>query len=1361
MRKIYYMPAIDYIVHGTCPVQLKHDNVSQDCCVAQEKRNAHSLSDMARCPAGGLSAITCSVNVLRGARIIPWLAGEYRLHKGMQFSQAFLGRYQVIRPIGKGGMGEVYLAGDLFTKRQVALKQLKRHLISHSAVASMKYEFGIMNQLRDPYLVRVYDFFLTPFRLTPCISMEFIDGFVLDTVIPMLPLHDRLVILLKITRALAALHSLNILHLDIKAANVMVRRNNEPVLMDFSLSRQVHDIDPSQVMGTINYMAPEMLHHRVPLDTYTDIYSLGVLFYKVLTKHFPYHVSTPKELMSAFALLQRNGLYAMSAYDVNIPSGMQNLVAKMLKVSAAERPADATAIAGMLEQQIGDVARHVKVPVSYLFYSRFVDRRDSLRIIQQMVGRVRTASGDNPAVINVYGPQGIGKTRLAQQAKYMMQLAGIITIDSACFKLLEGSNSVIVDILEKVRALLASYGQEFPFAADEQVPDDPMETRTYSNGLVADSSPLSGAKAPEGAQIQRLLSRLDLLIGDYLRPEILGSSLKIMKTLSIKELYQKTFRLLSQISALFPFALLIENGDQDAGIRDFLKLYIPFYRYNRRSKRFFLLITSQTQLLPHADDLYWALPLENLDKAACRGLIESMLLTRLRPDMLDLFYTHSNGYPVHIQEWLRFLFYNGDVHWTGSQWLLHAKALAPQSLTGLLQRNLARLSPGSFHILAAIALAGMPLVFTVLTDVFPAMTPGELGETLAVLENEQWLESRFLLSGQKEYSLGHDSLSATVLRGLDQENQVSLLKRLTGAFFTYSAKNRVLPGILARIAYQAREYPLAYAYAKRAAGQLIENFSFSPGLKMLNIAMYALNRLGARYQARHKDRRLKLYLLHTKLANRNSRYKYVHAWLVKSAPMAKATTCLSLKMDHLMYRRDYYLYVGQLDKAKRIAKGTIQLSRDRDREFYVKALAGYARILYLMEQYKELQQVYRDLREPIYQLRNKDFIGLYHMNRGIFAKGGPRYQHAIADYKTALAIAKETGNIYLLASCYGNIAIYYWYFGSLEQVLEYHKLSMLHFKRMSYHFGLVNGYFLLSLFFFVKHDCKKSIASADKCIQLNAQQYIEDILFCDSLEMVFINLYARLDPRALTDKEKAYARDFSLHPYVGDFASVVAACARLRMQLFVFGRPEALDRSFRELEDGIASLRRKGLDAADGYAKVLSCLKRCAGYAHTGERAEGLKVQEFIVENFQRWPLMYSIHSHELLLLALYYRHMDLARDMVKNLFQTGHSNIMYGIFRALRPLYATLLPMRARNADARVAPRDLTDIPAAAGKLPLRYGLAVYRLVHTLVPDVAEDERARFSQWHDGLERSARKRLPEDEYTRVCLLHGLRPSRT
>ncbi len=249
-----------------------------------------------------------------------------------------IGAYEILRVLGQGGMGTVYLAEDHSLDRRVALKILPPHFADDpEIVARFQREARALAKVRHPNLMHIYT--VGEHEGRPYFAMEYIKGSTLNTILAKagrIPAEQAAHIAAEVMSALDKVHQAGIVHRDIKAGNIMIDEDGRAVLMDFGLARQAHDAaltGDHTVLGTPNYMSPEQAKGE-RVDARTDIYSLGIVLYEMLTGAPPFKGKTSFEILRQHI---ESSVPPPSAVQPGIPAGFDPVVARAVAKSPVDR----------------------------------------------------------------------------------------------------------------------------------------------------------------------------------------------------------------------------------------------------------------------------------------------------------------------------------------------------------------------------------------------------------------------------------------------------------------------------------------------------------------------------------------------------------------------------------------------------------------------------------------------------------------------------------------------------------------------------------------------------------------------------------------------------------------------------------------------------------------------------------------------------------------------------------------------------------------------------------------------------------------------------------------------------------------
>jgi eukaryotic-like serine/threonine-protein kinase len=220
--------------------------------------------------------------------------------------QEHIGKYPLLREIGSGATSKVYLARDPFAERDVAIKVFLFDKDADSEQERMKHksfiaEASLAGKLAHPHIVDIFDAVVEPER--SYLVMEYVPGTTLEAhadVSRLLPVSKVVEIIFKCIRALEYAHRHGVIHRDIKPGNILLSQSGETKVSDFGASFQQKLQDTTQIsgVGSPAYMSPEQVRLE-PLTHQTDIYSLGVTMYRLLTGRLPFSASTQPALTYA------------------------------------------------------------------------------------------------------------------------------------------------------------------------------------------------------------------------------------------------------------------------------------------------------------------------------------------------------------------------------------------------------------------------------------------------------------------------------------------------------------------------------------------------------------------------------------------------------------------------------------------------------------------------------------------------------------------------------------------------------------------------------------------------------------------------------------------------------------------------------------------------------------------------------------------------------------------------------------------------------------------------------------------------------------------------------------------------------
>ena len=326
-------------------------------------------------------------------------------------------RYRIIRKLGEGGNGEVFLAEDTVRGAQVALKFFSaEHSIDD---ARARKEFVLASRLTHPFLVETYDcatvqsggdqrmagrLFFTMEYLQAKDALSFFGA--LQHSVRKVALIEECCV--QMLAALYFIHEAGVIHLDVKPQNVFIREENGKIaikLGDFGFSTSHAELAGAPAKGTVEYISPEIAQGK-DVDGRTDLYSLGIMLYQLLEGRCPFESASPVEL------LKRIIAEEVPALKAAIPSGsfLPGVISRLTSKEPARRPAS---VSELLEHDF--LPLHDSLVMRSLFtphQSKFLGREQELHALGSLLEGLSAPTLPPLRSAIIVGSEGIGKSRL-------------------------------------------------------------------------------------------------------------------------------------------------------------------------------------------------------------------------------------------------------------------------------------------------------------------------------------------------------------------------------------------------------------------------------------------------------------------------------------------------------------------------------------------------------------------------------------------------------------------------------------------------------------------------------------------------------------------------------------------------------------------------------------------------------------------------------------------------------------------------------------------------------------------------------------------------------------------------------------
>src|SRR5438132_11680231 len=328
--------------------------------------------------------------------------------------QVLADRYHIMKKLGEGGMGQVYLAEHVKMGRRSAIKVMNPSMVHDpEAVARFNREASNASRISDAHVCAIYDFGETPEGLI-YLAMEFIEGEPLTELIRSeggLPLARAADIAIQVAAALQAAHDLGIVHRDLKPDNIMLTRGRDGAdavkVVDFGLAKAVGGEGGGQkvtrtglVIGTPEFMSPEQLSGD-KLDGRSDVYSLGLVLFNMLTGTLPFPADSVQEAMIKRLTDEPAELIEVRP-DLHFPPGLQ----QVLNTALARSPVDRYQSAAKLAHDLAAVAGLSRAAGGAALPATLSDGDDETDLIEPVRARKRSRVPIVVGVIVVLGAAG-------------------------------------------------------------------------------------------------------------------------------------------------------------------------------------------------------------------------------------------------------------------------------------------------------------------------------------------------------------------------------------------------------------------------------------------------------------------------------------------------------------------------------------------------------------------------------------------------------------------------------------------------------------------------------------------------------------------------------------------------------------------------------------------------------------------------------------------------------------------------------------------------------------------------------------------------------------------------------------------
>jgi serine/threonine protein kinase/tetratricopeptide (TPR) repeat protein len=749
-----------------------------------------------------------------------------------------IAHYRVIQPLGSGGMGSVYLAEDTRLQRLVAVKLLREDVASHEGhLTRLLQEARAASALNHQNIVTVHE--IGEANGLPFMVTEFVEGRTLRELGP-LSVRDALDIGIQTASALVAAHAAGVIHRDLKPANIMRRPDGVVKILDFGIAKRTPmaslddaptvsfpDIEASAIVGTVGYMSPEQVRGRT-LDARSDVFSIGVVLYELLTGTRPFPGQTAGEVLGA--ILYRTPAPA-STLSPEVPATLDAILQRALAKDVEARYRSM--------RELHDDLRRLGAEFDLdSRESHSVSSRTPLtRQPHAIAGRVTetaalwngfiSAQEGHGVVLSIAGEAGIGKSALVEdfltraQAEHTFMIAR-----GSCSERLAGSEAYL-PILEALDALVGGP------SGDEVA----QVMKTEASSWYVQVAP----PQPDDPAFGMLTSQLRHSSAERLKRDMVA--------------------VLQRLSQQTPIVLFLEDLHwSDASTVDLL----AYIGTRIQGLRVLVIVTYRPSELYRTHHPFLSVKLELQSRGACR---ESVLTTLGRHELnayvtrefpghdfpdafLRLIHEKTEGYPLFFVDLCRYLRDRGVITRAADGWHLRDSVdqiaqHVPESVRSMIERKIGQLPEDDRRLLAAASVQGRTFHAAILART-QEKDEAAIEERLDAVARDYALIQRagdeVLADGTVTamYRFGHTLYQNAVYGALTPARRASLSRRTAEALESSSAATPGLAPALGVLFETAREFVKSAAYFATASVAASDVFAYRESIALARRALAAL-----------------------------------------------------------------------------------------------------------------------------------------------------------------------------------------------------------------------------------------------------------------------------------------------------------------------------------------------------------------------------------------------------------------------------------------------------------------------------------------------------------------------------------------
>jgi serine/threonine protein kinase/tetratricopeptide (TPR) repeat protein len=965
--------------------------------------------------------------LIRDSELVEPSNGALRQEESFRFSN----RYKIIQDLGAGGIGRVYKAYDLWNRKEIALKILTIGKQDLLALERFKNEFLLLTQLRHPGVVEVFDFGYTKSSMSadhtneephfdllpgevPYFTMEFVEGktlyqsFDLSSQASIQMESERLYhFIWQICDILEYLHLRGIVHGDLKPDNLKVTdRIFNLKLLDFGLAEGIGTKRKKAAKGTLPYMAPEMFSDE-PLDERTDLYSLGVILYELVTSQLPFFSDDPMKIVSGH--LEQMPVPPQEL-NPHLSETLNRFILKLLEKSLSQRPQSASEVKAFATGHLKDSSEIAqrKTFLSHLYSGEMVAREEKEAQVAKLLEQTLSSEGKT---VLLAGEQGVGKSFFLKNLRIKCQLEGILYLDSNCLENQTKAYQPLIEILHKMKPYLENCDLSLK---------------------------------------EKFSQSLKLIFGD---PQDKITSPCERQTLIHQEIIESLIR----FSRIFPIVLAVDNLQW----ADFQTMgFISDLGQNIGKSKILLAgafrpeeIRDETPLKELSDrwtETKWCqyIKLDRFDYQKTVRFIRSKLKRERFPEsFFSYMQKNTSGNPFFLTEVLKYLLEKQIVFLKDHIWEVDSKKLEqtsiPDSIEAVLLKNLERYDQKTLDFLNLVAVIGKKFSFELVSklNLFgekpESGSTGDLSEILFILVKDQvFMKRESPLKGRPYYEFANQSLQNLLYQRWDKAKRLFWHKKVGECLEELNSKEDEESVFeIAHHYLEAGESDKAYQYALLSAEKMESRFANQEVLRYLEDAI----KVASKFPDREKAVKKQVLALMKKadFCKRVGELNQAEQDYQTMLQLLKGSSDLKMLAETYNDLGETYRLKHNYKKGILCLKRAMKIDRKLDDPLELANTLSYMGLLYWIDsQHQNALHSFEKALEIDKSLKRKSYVASTLNNMGLVYWSLHQHSSALKYFKDCLSIYRDLDNKEWIARSLNNIGATYFYLGKYDEAVK-------------------------------------------------------------------------------------------------------------------------------------------------------------------------------------------------------------------------------------------------------------------------------------------------------------------------------------